>query len=93
MHIAFYQMRSKFIFRICFSNYRPQKRKSTEFSKPEEEKKMSSLKFVKIVLQMIVIKNFVEVNYCNSFNHTAGNRHPFGSGLFIKFTFVCIGIY
>lgn len=55
------------------------------------KKKMSSLIFVKIVLQMIVVEYLVEVKYCNSFIHTAGNRQPFGTGLFIKFTFVSIG--
>lgn len=64
------------------------KNERARYSRPE--KKMS-LKFVKIVLEMIVIKHLVEVNYCYSFNHTAGNRHPFGPGLFRKFIFVCIG--
>lgn len=76
---------SEFVFQI----FGFKKRESSGLE--TRKKKMSSMKFVTIVLQMIVIEHLFEVNYCNSFNHTAGNREPFGRGLFIKFTFISSG--
>lgn len=50
---------------------------------PKKSVKMSLQIFVAISLQIILVEHLITVD-CNSFNHTAGSRSPFGISLFSK---------